>query len=276
MKKSKETDTVQRYYDRTVQDEWQRLERHKMEFAITRAILDQWIVEPSRILDIGGGPGRYSLYLSRKGHEVSLLDLSQKALDFAQDQANKEGLRLKEVFHANALDLGFLEPRRYQAVLLFGPLYHLLTEEERKTAVRQALWVLEDDGLIFATFITRYAPVVDSLKGYCHEIRQTHQLLQTLLETGINHATSDDGAFTNAWFEIPQTIQPWMEAFGLQTVHIGSQEGLAAPYENMLNELSDEDFQLWVDLMKPLSTDPHTWGFAEHMIYVGRKSEPKA
>ncbi len=276
MKKSKETDTVQMYYDRTVQEEWQRLDRHKMEFAITCSILDQWIVNPSRVLDIGGGPGRYSLYLSRNGHEVTLLDLSHKALEFAQEQANREGLQLKEVFHANALDLGFLHPRRYQAILLFGPLYHLLEEEERKTAVREALRLLEDGGLIFATFITRYAPVVDSLKGYCHQIRQTYQLLQTLLETGINHATSDDGAFTNAWFEIPQNIQPWMESFGLQTVHIGSQEGLVAPYENMLNELPDEDFQLWVDLMKPLSTDPHTWGFAEHMIYVGRKPKPTA
>jgi len=69
---------VESWYDNAY-EEWNRLERHKVEFDITKKFLDQYIVGDNlEIFDIGGGPGRYALYLAEKGHKLTLLDLSKK------------------------------------------------------------------------------------------------------------------------------------------------------------------------------------------------------
>jgi ubiquinone/menaquinone biosynthesis C-methylase UbiE len=81
---------IEQYYDEEAQIEWQRLERHRMEFAITmRALTDYLPPTPQAVLDDGGGPGRYTLALSKLGYQVTLLDLSQHNLNFAQQKAHE-------------------------------------------------------------------------------------------------------------------------------------------------------------------------------------------
>lgn len=63
---------VQEHYDSDVQKEWDRLERHPFEFKITTHMMDKYIKPGDRILDIGGGPGRYSIYYANKGCDVTL------------------------------------------------------------------------------------------------------------------------------------------------------------------------------------------------------------
>ena len=138
---------VEQYYDENALDEWQRLERHRTEFGVTMLALEEFLPPPpARIADIGGGPGRYAISLAKKGYTVTLVDLAQENLSLAQDKAREAGITLEAVVHANALDLSQLAVGVYDAVLLMGPLYHLLTEEERKQAIRQALRILQPGG----------------------------------------------------------------------------------------------------------------------------------
>ncbi len=53
---------VKKYYDENTQLEWKRMERHPFEFIFTTYMIDQYVKPGDRILDIGGGPGRYSIY----------------------------------------------------------------------------------------------------------------------------------------------------------------------------------------------------------------------
>ncbi|WP_242837291.1 class I SAM-dependent methyltransferase [Alkaliphilus transvaalensis] len=77
---------VENWYD-NVYDEWARLDRHRLEFDITKRYMDEYIKgETLKIFDIGGGPGRYSFYLAEKGHKVSLLDLSRKNIEVAKSK----------------------------------------------------------------------------------------------------------------------------------------------------------------------------------------------
>ena len=47
---------------------------------MTKRYMEEYIPNdtPQKILDIGGGPGRYSIFLAQKGHDVTLFDLSGK------------------------------------------------------------------------------------------------------------------------------------------------------------------------------------------------------
>lgn len=96
---------VEHQYDKEY-DEWERLERHKIEFDITKRYLDEYIIGDNlEIFDIGGGPGRYSIYLAEKGHKVSLLDLSKRNIEVAKEKSREKNITLEAYIHGNALEL---------------------------------------------------------------------------------------------------------------------------------------------------------------------------
>jgi len=56
---------VEAFYDSGAQYEWERLEHHRTEFAVTlRALKDYLPPAPAKVLDVGGGPGRYAIALA--------------------------------------------------------------------------------------------------------------------------------------------------------------------------------------------------------------------
>ena len=87
---------VQQFYDGAVQKEWTRIE-NRPEFLLTIRFIDRYIKPGDTVLDIGGGPGRYSLYLAEKGCNVTLFDLSFANVDFAQNKANELSLSLTAI-----------------------------------------------------------------------------------------------------------------------------------------------------------------------------------
>jgi hypothetical protein len=54
---------VQDFYNANSLGEWNRI-AGRPEFLLTCRMLDRYIKPGDRVLDIGGGPGRYSLYLA--------------------------------------------------------------------------------------------------------------------------------------------------------------------------------------------------------------------
>lgn len=86
---------VEAFYDRNPQYEWERLEHHRTEFAVTlRAFKDYLPAVPAKILDVGGGPGRYSIALAQLGYEVTLFDLSKNCLELAKQKAQETQVAL--------------------------------------------------------------------------------------------------------------------------------------------------------------------------------------
>jgi len=180
---------VEHYYDEESHVEWRRLERHRTEFAVTiRTLIDYLPPAPQAILDDGGGPGRYALALSSLGYQVTLLDLSQSNLNFAQQKAQESKLSIHQYMHGNALNLSSFCPKSFDVVLLLGPLYHLQTEPERLQAVREAWHVLRPGGLIFTAFITRYAAFRDLAKNSPATLLAKRAEWKEILRTGVYHA----------------------------------------------------------------------------------------
>lgn len=262
---------VERFYDRNPQHEWERLERHRTEFAMTmRALEDHLPRPPAKVLDIGGGPGRYAVELAKRGYEVTLFDLSRGCLEFAEERAREAGVGLAGYEHGNATDLSRFEDAKLEVALLMGPLYHLLEEGERQRAIREARRVLRPNGVIFAAFITRYAPIRWAAKYEPELIIEDRKGLEGLLTSGRLRARPG-GGFTDAYFIHPAEVKPLMEEEGFQTLELIACEGLISMIEEKVNELSGEPWERWVELNYRLGKDLSLHGAAEHLLYVGRR-----
>ena len=242
-----------------------------MEFAVTMHALTNYLPSaPQTLLDIGGGPGRYALALSSLNYQVTLLDLSQSNLKFAKQKASESNLSIQRYVHGNALHLSSLHLGIFDAALLLGPLYHLLTCQERQQAIREAWQVLRPGGLIFTAFITRYAPFRDIAKRVPYSLLEERTIWKEILSTGIYHAGQGVG-FTDAYFAHPAEIVPLMEDARFETLDVLGCEGIVAHNEEQVNQLTGEAWQAWVDLNYQLGKEPSLHGAADHLLYIGRK-----
>ncbi len=263
------TNKVERFYDKQSQSEWERLVRHRMEFAVTMKALQEYLPHPpASVLDIGGGPGRYAIELTRLGYSVTLLDLSQANLDLAAEKALEAGVEISRMLHGNALSLTDFEEGSQDAVLLMGPLYHLVHLEERQKAVAEASRVLKPGGLLFAAFISRYGVFVDASAKYPEEGFQNKEEWEQLWKDGINRS-----GFTDAYFAMPDEIIPLMEKLGLETMNLLGLEAIVSGHEDKMNALQGEPWEYWVDLNYRFAKDPALHAVSNHLLYVG-KSRP--
>ena len=81
-------ETVRQYYNRGAEHEWDRLgSRHPVEFLLTTWMMDKYVRPGDSILDIGGGPGRYSIHYAKKGCAVTLVDLAEENAALARRKA---------------------------------------------------------------------------------------------------------------------------------------------------------------------------------------------
>lgn len=148
--------------------ELSRLDTHPVELLVTlRTISEALPPAPQRIADVGGGPGRYAFALADQGHAVDLVDLSPGLIQLAQVEqdkrkaaAGKENL-LQSLSVGNALDPTILQPGIYDAVLLLGPLYHLVEASERVDAVANAVRLAKPNGVLFVAFVSIAAHLRD-------------------------------------------------------------------------------------------------------------------
>ncbi|HEX2947574.1 MAG TPA: class I SAM-dependent methyltransferase [Clostridia bacterium] len=260
--------TIKEYYNYSY-DEWGRLERHRIEFEITKKAMDQYIGKKSEVLDVGGGPGRYSIYLAQQGHSVTLFDLAENLVRQAEENARKAGADIRQFITGNVLELGSVLPDKYyDAVLCMGPMYHLLEENERTAAIRQCMDRLRPGGIIIASFISAYAPILDWMKKWPREICNVKESLLGFLNDGRAY---ENKGFTDAYFEHPAKIRPFFDNLGIETIKLMAAEGIGIHCEESLQSLPEEDFMEWIDLFYRIADREEILGSSMHLLYIGRK-----
>ena len=260
--------TIKQFYDENTQYEWERLDRHPFEFAITTRMMDRYIKAGDSILDIGGGPGRYSLHFLQKGNPVTLVDLSDGNVNFAMKEAQWQGLAL-QAHVCDALNVRDHIPGLYDHVFLMGPLYHLLTEEDRSRSVEAALSMLKPDGILYVSFLLMFSGVIYMLRQAPELILDPNE--QVWLDAVRSEISWGGDAFTKAFFINQDEILPFLKQFPIEILHFFGQEGITSANNDYLLSQPLNVQTAWVDLSIKLCEIPKYISHSEHVMVIARK-----
>lgn len=275
------SDAVRAYYAGFGEREWTRLENPDdgaVEFAITRHTLATYLPADARVLDIGGGPGRYAIWLAQRGHRVILADSSPELLSIARAKMEQAGVdaMAERIVEADACDLSLWADNSFDAVLSLGPFYHLPDAEDRHGAAVELGRVLRPGGKAFVALMPRYAFLRRTLaiSDERHHLAQP-DFVARLMEDGI-FINDVPGGFTDGYGVRPEEVGPFFERYGFTMLALLAAEGIVINLQGALSELAVDDpvaYEAALELVIRTASDTSILGMAGHLLYVGCNSK---
>lgn len=270
---------VRDYYAQFGEREWDRLMSSgdgAIEFALTCRSLQRQLPESGRILDIGGGPGRYAIWLAEHGYRVVLADLSPNLLNIARERIEEAGIaaNIESVSVADARNLAVWGDSSFDAVLALGPFYHLPNAADRKLAASELVRVLKARGIAFIALMPRYALLRRTmLIGDERQHLFQDDWLGSLMNDGI-FENDNPGRFNAGFGARPEEVRPFFESFGLESLELLGTESLSVGIQSQIVELANTEpatFDKILSLLEKYADDPTIHGLCSHLLYVGRK-----
>ena len=271
----KKTEKIAAYY--SDYDEGGRLANNwgHVEFARTQIIISRYLKPaPAVVLDVGGATGPYSCWLAKSGYQVHLVDPVPSHVRQAQaasDAQPETPIASCTVGDARGLDFGH---GTADAVLLLGPLYHLVESQDRERALTESYRVLKTGGYIFAAGISRFASTIDGLaSGYSLD-PVFQEIMLCDLETGQHrNPTGNPAYFTDTFFHHPDELKAEVARAGFEIEGIFAVEGISYMMKDFDVNWSNEghrDFTL--EIIAKTEQEPSLIGASPHIICVGCKS----
>ena len=245
-----------------------------LEFARTQALLERYLPPPpASIADVGGGPGRYAVWLAERGYRVHLVDAVPLHVEQALAEAGRRpGVALAgaEVGDARALRL---PDASAHAVLLLGPLYHLPERADRLRALAEARRVCRPGGVVIVAAISRFASTLDGLRGGYLEDPAFAAVAARDREHGLHrNPTGDPTYFTTAYFHRPEDLAVECSEAGLAHEATLAVEGPAWLLPDLDARLADARRRAaLLAALDALETEPALLGVSAHLLAVARR-----
>lgn len=271
-----------------------RLDAFPCEFHIHRTLLLEHLPPGSRILDVGAGPGRYAIELSRAGHRVVAGDVSPVQVEQARRNVAAAGLAIEpangeaddppsagveSVDELDAVDLSRFPDETFDAVVALGPFYHLQSASDRRRAASEAARVLRPGGLLFAALMPRTYWLSMALCTFVTDpATPVPQLaeLERLLEHGLLGKVRSP-QLKASWFCRIEEIAPLFAEHGLRQKRLVASSGVVAVWSGpdtwqTLDEREPEVRRRVLDLVLRTASDPHVLGMSDQVLYIGERS----
>lgn len=271
---SRDAEDIAAYYELGLERDRLASGPGALELARTQALLERYLPAPSAdVADVGGGPGRYAVWLMERGYRVHLVDPMALHLEQARAAAaSRPGLSLARCEVGDARALAFPD-KSMDAVLLLGPLYHLPDRAARVKALAEAGRVCREGSVVVAAAISRFASTVDGLRGGYLEDPTFVAIASADRRDGQHRNLSGDPAyFTTAYFHRPEELSEECAAAGLTHEATLAVEGLGWLLPDLDARLGDARRRaVLLDALASLEAEPTLLGASAHLIAVARK-----
>ena len=243
----------------------------QLELVRTQEILRRHLPPPpADILDIGGATGVHAAWLATDGYRVHIVDLAPRHVEKARADLGSLGVtaELGDARHLAAADASF------DAVLLFGPMYHLVDRADRVRALGEAARAARPGGLVAVAAINRFASLFAGLKVDLLTNPDFRAIVERDLREG-QHRNPHDRTdwFTTAFFHHPDELRAEVALAGLRLDEIVGVEGMPGwlASEQQWDDPAGRAALLFA--ARAVETEPSLIGLSAHLIAVARAAD---
>lgn len=253
---------LETYYGKFCEEK-RLLSRHgQVEYRTTMTYIHKYLKEGDSILDIGAGTGRYCVPLSEEGYTVEAIELVKYNLGMLKAKKSKV-----KAYQGSALDLSRYPDNHFDCTLLFGPMYHLFTKEDKIKALSEAKRVTKVNGILWVAYVmNEYSILV-------HGFRDNHileSIEQGKVDQNFQTKTTIDDLYSYTRLE---QINELNKKVQLERLEIIAADGPADYMRPILNKMDEKTFETFMDYHLATCQRQDLIGASSHTVDILRKPE---
>ncbi|HVI48729.1 MAG TPA: methyltransferase domain-containing protein [Chitinophaga sp.] len=266
------SEPIEQFYTGTYEEIRLEVGLGPLEFERNKDLISRFLPAGKAVIaDIGGGPGVYSAWLAKAGHDVYLFDPVPKHIE----QANKRSAKQRKypfkaiLGEARHLDM---PDASVDVVLLHGPLYHLQERKDRIKALQEARRVLKPGGILLGFAINYTAStLVGLINGHIHDTAFLKMCLEELSAGRHNAPQNWAGILPEAYYHRPSQLAEEITEARLHHIDTFAVEGVIWLDSQYFESKADPvKKQQMLDLLKATENHAEMLAISPHMMIVAK------
>lgn len=205
-----------------------------------------------KILDVGCGTGRHAIELTKRGYNITGVDLSESMLKKAKEKAKNLALKINFI-QGDARELKFNKEFDFVMMLCEGGFSLMETDEMNYMILKSATNALKDKGKFIFTTLNGLFPLFHSVKDFLNNAGNDNRTesssfdLMTFRDISKFETEDDDGnklkLNCNERYYVPSEITWLLKSLGYKNIDIyGSVLGKFSRND----KLTTEDYEMLV------------------------------
>lgn len=216
--------------------------------------------QDAKILDVGAGTGRYSVALANEGYDVTAVELVKYNLGILK----QKGSTVK-AYQGTALNLKRFQGDTFDMTLVFGPMYHLYTMEDKQKALQEAVRVTKKGGVILVAYcMNEYSILTYGFKE--NHIKESLEQGKVNGEFRVTPKPEDLYDYVRL-----EDITKVNEAADVERIQIVAADGPANYMRQILNAMDEETYDLFIKYHLSTCERPELLGASAHTLDILRK-----
>lgn len=254
---------LEEYYNKFCEDK-RLLRRHgQVEYITSMKYIHEFLGEnkDKKIIDIGAGTGRYSVSLANEGYDVTAVELVKYNLGILKSKQSKV-----KAYRGNALDLSKFGSGSFDMALIFVPMYHLFTFDEKVQVLNEAKRITKNKGYILVAYcMNEYSIITHAFKK--NFAKQC--IAEGKIDINFHCVCNEKDLYDYVRIEDIDKID---QASGLKRIKIISADGPADYMRQVLNGMDEETFKIFMDYHIATCERPELLGASAHTVDILQKA----
>ena len=246
------------YYNKFNEDKRLDTRHGQVEFITSIKYIEKYLKKNDKIIDIGAGTGKYSKYFFDKGYDVTAVELVKHNLKVIEKKGVKSIL-------GNAKDLSMFDDNSFDITILFGPMYHLISMDEKIMALKEAKRITKKDGYIFISYCMNEFAIITH--GFIDN-NINESIKDNLIDKDYMITPKENDLYS---FVRIEDIDYLKDKVNLKRKLILSQDGPCEYLRKVINKMDIDTFNTFIDYHLKTCERKELLGAGRHILDILKK-----